>query len=151
MGIPDDAENWAHLGPSGRGLRRRGRRKERRRGGRMRPKGSRRGERKRREGKETNSQGLVTEGKLHFKQEITQQRTKWVDETDTTLNSPGCLCPEKYNKRRLLWIYYHVTSLHTVSSAFFPSSQSQCLISLHHVTKPPSSNMDTVAGTDAVA
>lgn len=46
MGSPEDFEDWAHLGPSGRGLRRRGS-----------GKGQRAEEEERREGKETNSQG----------------------------------------------------------------------------------------------
>lgn len=59
MGSPEDFEDWAHLGPSGRGLRRRGS-----------GKGQRAGE----EGREGNKQpGLVIHGKVHIKLENTDK------------------------------------------------------------------------------
>lgn len=68
-------EEWAHLGPSGRGLRSSGRRK---RGGEE--AGKVKGQQKSRggkEGREGNKQpGLVIQGKVHKKREITDKRIK---------------------------------------------------------------------------
>lgn len=67
MGSPEDFEDWAHLGPSGRGLKSRGRRG--RRGGEE--------EEEEDQGREGNKQpGLVIQGKVHIKLEITDRRTK---------------------------------------------------------------------------
>lgn len=68
MGSPEDFEDWAHLGPSGRGLRSRGRRGRR---------GGEEEEEKEDQGREGNKQpGLVIQGKVHIKLEITDRRTK---------------------------------------------------------------------------
>lgn len=63
---PGDFEDWAHLGPSGRGLRRRGSGKGQRSGGAERMK----------EGKENKQPGLVIQGNVHIKLEITKKRAK---------------------------------------------------------------------------
>lgn len=77
MRSPEDSEDQAHLGPSGRGLRSRGRRNEERE---RKWKGSRGGEKGRK-------QTAQVSNSRHIKLEITDKRTKWVDETvDETWN-----------------------------------------------------------------